>query len=88
MNEAALGGLDEAEWHTRQLAKRVFYPIRKMNFKTIDEASLIEDLDFVSVDGKAYRIISIDRSYESSKNYLISNYQGEWLYGRVAEPIL
>ena len=87
IDEGALGDLDAAKLWVSQLAQRLFFPIIKTRFRTtgsnsaIGENSSLFPLDFISVDGQPFRLMSIKRSYNAETNDFNNSYEAEWLGG-------
>jgi hypothetical protein len=63
------------------LAQRIFRPILKTRFKTVGSHATCKPLDFVTVDGHAFRIMSIRRSFNAENNDFNASYECEWLGG-------
>jgi hypothetical protein len=84
LDQPALGDIEVARTYAERLAQRIFFPIRKSGFKTIgSSASTINSiLDFITVDGDEFRLMSLDRKYNADSNEFINEYGVEWLGGR------
>ena len=80
--QAALGELEVCRSYVEDLSQRVFYPILKCRWKTADASQLIMPLEFVEVDGRVFRVMSIKRSFNADQNDLTTSYEGEWLGGK------
>jgi len=82
IDEGALGDVESVTAWAEDLKKRVFYPIRKISFKTTGFISNnIQPLDFVTVDNNEYRVIGIRNSYMAESNDFNCEYTCEWLGG-------
>jgi hypothetical protein len=88
IDQPAYGELNVATAHAKELALRVFKPIRKTSFKTVGLAvinpecdPIIEPLEFITVDGVEFRLISISRNYNAESNDFTQDYEAEWLNG-------
>ena len=82
LDQAALGGLEEAKEWAARLGERVFYPIRKTTFSTPGGESDVGPLDFFSVEGSEFRCMSKSTTCDAMNNDLRTEYVGEWLYGK------
>jgi len=81
IDQPAYGEIEVARDHMEELIQRIFAPILKTSFKTVGANSVLLPLDFVTVDGKPFRIISISRSFNAEDNDYINEYEAEWLNG-------
>ncbi len=81
VDQAALGRMDVVVSWTEDLAKRVFYPIRKTGFKTAGSVSTLLPFDFITIDGDEYRLMSLSRKYSAGSNDFTNEYNAEWLGG-------
>jgi hypothetical protein len=81
IDQPAYGEYAVAVAYASELAIRVFNPIRKTSFKTIGGTSTILPLDFVTVEGQEFRLMSLRRTYEAESNSLETQYECEWLGG-------
>ena len=79
--QPALGNMDVVRSYAKDLAKRVFYPIRKTAFKTAGDVSILDPFSFLTVDGEEYRLISLSRKYSAGANDFTNEYNTEWLGG-------
>jgi hypothetical protein len=68
MDQAAFGGQVELKTYMNDLAARVFKPIRKTSFKTVGDGTIIHPLDFITLDGVLFRLISVKRTYSAENN--------------------
>jgi hypothetical protein len=80
-DQAALGAWNVAVARAEELGKRIFFPIRKMSFKTVGEVSTLKPLDFIEVDGQEFRLMSIARKYNAESNDFTNEYNAEWKGG-------
>ena len=80
-DEPALGELEVAKAWAHDLGARMFCPILKTRFKTAGNTTMIQPLDFVSVDGQTFRLMSLKRSYKADTNDFSNDYECEWLGG-------
>ena len=80
-NQAALGEMEACRQHVFEMSKRMFNPILKTRWETAGTKVDLIPLDFVNVDNKAFRVMSIKRSYNADNNDLKTSYEGEWLGG-------
>jgi hypothetical protein len=81
IDQPAYGEYEVAVAYAEDLAQRVFYPIRKTSFRVIGTTSIVFPLDFISVDGEEFRVLSIARKYDASANTFETTYNTEWLGG-------
>jgi hypothetical protein len=82
IDQPAYGEISVARSHAKELAKRVFKPIRKTSFKTVGvSTTVIEPLAFITVDGIFFRLISLSRDFNAETNDFVQNYECEWLNG-------
>jgi hypothetical protein len=81
IDQPAYGEKEVAKAHALELVKRIFAPILKTSFKTIGNTSILAPLDFVTVDGIRFRIVSIARSFNADSNDYVNEYEAEWLNG-------
>ena len=87
IDQAALGDVETCRSWAEDLAQRVFYPIRKSSFKVAGndqflDMGVIRPLDFVTVDGDEYRIMSLAKRYSAETNDFTQEYNVEWLGGK------
>ena len=82
IDQPAYGEKEVARVHLNELSQRIFFPIRKMGFKTTGSNLVLKPLDFVTVDGIPFRIISISRTFNAESNDYINEYETEWLNGK------
>lgn len=82
IDQPAYGDREVARVHLNALSQRVFFPIRKMSFKTTGSDIVLQALDFVTVDGIPFRVVSISRNFNAESNDYTSEYQLEWLNGK------
>jgi len=80
INQPALGGIEEAKVYAERLGQRIFFPIRKMSFKTVGSV-LADVFDFIEVEGWEFRVIAISRKYNADSNDYTNEYNCEWLGG-------
>lgn len=80
--QPALGGVEAARQYLNLLAQRIFYPIRKTSFKTVGNVNIVKPLDFITLDGLEYRVLSIQRSFNADTNDFTNSYSCEWLGGK------
>jgi hypothetical protein len=76
------GGMSEMKQHVGDLSKSVYFPVRKTSFQTVGENTVIQPLTFITVDGIRFRLLSVNRSYDASKNTFTSDYESEFLNGK------
>ena len=81
IDEASLGDLDTAKKWAKDLGNRIFYPIRRINFKTAKSAG-ITPLQFMSVDDIEFRLMNLNMRYTAESNDITCEYSGEWLGGK------
>lgn len=82
LKKPELGDIESARMWVERAIKRVFYPIRKTSFVTTGSGfSLSSVLDFITVDGQEYRLMSITRKYSAHDNSFTNEYGAEWLGG-------
>jgi len=81
IDQPAYGEYAVAVAYASELAKRVFFPIRKTSFRTTGDVAIILPLDFVLVDGLEYRVMGVSRKYEADSNNFITEYTCEWVGG-------
>ena len=83
-DQPAWGSYDVMAAEINDQAKRLFTPTRSINFKIVGMAStptVLMPLEYISVDGVPFRLISIKRSYNADSNDFTQSYEGEWLGG-------
>lgn len=80
-DEPALGELEVAKDWARMIGERMFCPILKTRFQTAGNATVIQPLNFVDVDGQTFRVMSLKRSYKAETNDFNNQYECEWLGG-------
>jgi hypothetical protein len=78
LDEAALGGVDSVEAYANELSERLFYATRKVSIRTAGSDTIMQPLSYISVDGRPYRLISINTSYDANSNSITSEYEAEW----------
>lgn len=77
-----LGDAASAQLQMEKEAKRVFFPIRKISFKTTGGTDTsITPLSFIVVDDLEFRLLSLTREYSADSNDFVNTYNAEWLYG-------
>jgi hypothetical protein len=81
IDQPAYGEKEVAKVHMDEMAKRIFNTIRKTSFKTVGSNTVLSPLDFITVDGIAFRLISISRSFNAENNDYVNEYEAEWLNG-------
>jgi hypothetical protein len=80
LDQPALGGIEEAKLHAERLGQRIFFPIRKMSFKTVGSV-LANVFEFIEVEGWEFRVTAISRKYNADSNDYTNEYNCEWLGG-------
>lgn len=81
-DQAALGSIEVARSYAAELGQRMFYPIRKTSFSTVGSDSLVNPLDFITVDDLMFRVMSVKRSFKAESNDYMNSYECEWLGGQ------
>ena len=81
LDQPAYGELAAAKKHALLIAQRVFSPIRKTTFKTVDASSSILPLTFVTVDNLVFRLMSVSRNYSADSQDFNQSFEAEWLGG-------
>jgi hypothetical protein len=80
LRKPELGGIEVAKVYAERVAQRVFFPIRKMSFKTVGEL-LADTYDFINVEGLEFRVTALTVKYSADSNELTNEYNCEWLGG-------
>lgn len=81
-DEGMFGGMLELKNYVNELAQRMFYPVRSINFKTIDSTSIVKPLEYITIDNLPFRITGIERKYSAQDNNFEQTYEAEWLGGQ------
>lgn len=79
-NQPAFGELDAARAWADDFALRAFNSILKTRFKTTG-GIIVRPLEFVTVDGQMFRVMSVKRSFVAETNDMTCSYECEWLGG-------
>ena len=59
--------------------KKLFYkPVRGISIKVADDVPIIP-MSFISVDGRSYRVMSVNRTLSTSDNSITTQITGEWM---------
>lgn len=77
----ALGTIESARVWGERLGQRVFFPIKKVSFRTTGDI-LADCLDFITVDGLEFRVMAVSRKYNADSNDLNNEYNCEWKGGQ------
>ena len=81
-DQPALASLEAAIATIFILANRMCYPPLKSNFKTIGHTtSILKPLDFITLNGQPFRVMSLKRSYNAESNDFTQDYDVEWIGG-------
>lgn len=81
IDQPAYGALEVAKAYAEDLSKRVFFPILKTRFKVAGSNSIVNPLEFVTVDDHMFRVMSVKRSFNADTNDFNCSYECEWLGG-------
>jgi len=80
--QGALGELAVARGRAEELGQRIFKPIKRTSFTVIGNVDTItQPLDFITLDDKPFRVMSIKRSFDAANNDFTQTYECEWLGG-------
>ena len=74
----SLGSLDAVNLQMARWKERFWKPIRGISIKTADDTPIIP-MSFISVDGKKYRVMGINRTLSVSENSITTSITGEWM---------
>jgi len=77
-NQPAFGELDAARAWAEEFALRAFFPILTTTFKTTGFL-LVNPMEFITVDGQMFRVMSVKRSFTADSNDMNCSYECEWL---------
>ena len=81
-DQPALGEMAVVRGRARDLGKRIYSTIKKISFKTAGNPDPgTKPLDFVTVDGQPFRLVSMKKSYIAETNDFMNEYECEWLGG-------
>ncbi len=81
IQQGMYGELEVARAAVKDMGTRLFFPILQCNFKTAGGDASIQPLDFVTVDGQPFRIMSIKRDFNAESNDFTQTYDAEWKSG-------
>ena len=82
LQESAIyGEYDVAVAYAHLLSQRIFKPIRRISFRTVGDSEIIRPLSFIQVDGLEFRLLSLNRKYNSESNDFTNEYNAEWFGG-------
>jgi hypothetical protein len=79
LDQPALGDGESLIDYVQRLGNRIFRRVKKTAFKTVGGGTGVMPLDFVTVDGDEYRVMSLNRTYSADDNSLINEYNCEFL---------
>jgi len=80
--EAAYGDIGTVKATAADIGQRAFYTILKTRFLCVGEkATEVIPLSFITVDGQAFRLISIKRDFNAETNDFKASFEGEWIGG-------
>ncbi len=85
IQQGMYGELEVARAAVKDMGTRLFFPILQCNFKTAGGDATIQPLDFVTVDGQPFRIMSIKRDFNAENNDFTQTYDAEWKSGNNAK---
>jgi len=81
IESAIYGEYDVAVAYANLLSQRIFKPIRRISFRTVGDSEIIRPLSFIQVDGLEFRLLSLNRKYNSESNDFTNEYNAEWSGG-------
>jgi len=90
LDQGAFADINTAKVWMTEASERMFYPTRKISFKTVgllpsgggsDNGTLLP-YDFFTVDDEEFRLMAYTKSYNADENSLTNEYNAEWLYGK------
>lgn len=82
LDQPALGDSESVRQYAYELAKRIFFPVRRSSFRTAGENTFIDPLSYIVLDDVVFRVLSIKRDYNAEQNSFTNDYECEWLGGR------
>ena len=82
LDNAMYGDAKTLEDYINDLSLRVFYPIKKVNFKVVSSSDIIMPLAYIIVNDQKFRVVSVKRDFSAETNDFSQAIDGEWLGGK------